>query len=460
MRLSSLFSFPLMKYTLLLMSLLVIRSLSWSQDSVWTLESCMQYAKDKSLSIRESKINERIAKMQVEQRKLSMLPSVSLSADYGSSFGRTINPTSNEFENSTYQYAGLSGGSSITLFGWFQNWHLLKKSKLDAAAATADREQSEYNTALNIAAAYLNVLLAKEQIKISEAQLLVSKQNIQKTSELRMAGKSNGLDASKVKTQLMQDSTSYLNAVLACKQSIIMLKAILNLDFNLPFEVAGNTDTVIPVNDLLSLNPEAIFTAALSRQAIIRGDELRLEVAREDLIINKRRAYPSLSFGYSFGTNYSSSFYEPLPDGTVRLMNWGRQLGNNISNSIYMSISIPVFNGLGNRFSVKQALFNIQQSELKQEENTLQLKQDIYKAWNDVVAALQVYNAAKSTTVSATMGYDYAQQRYDLGLISASDLVLAQKDRNAAMFDELSKKYDLLFKLKIIQYYQGGHAMK
>lgn len=98
----------------------------------------------------------------------------------------------------------------------------------------------------------------------------------------------------------------------------------------------------------------------------------------------------------------------------------------------------------------------IQNSILQSKEAKLKLKQDVYKACNEVLTAFQTYRASKSAAALAQTGQDFAQKRYEKGLISAIELLLAQNTAFKANADAASAKYDLIFKLMVIDYYSGN----
>lgn len=426
-----------------------------AQDSLWTMEKSIAYAKTNSLGIQQSVLNERVTKMQWQQSRLSILPNISVSSSYGRNFGRSIDPTSNSFINTTYDFTGLSGSASVLLFGWFRNRNTIAKNDLLHQASQADLSQLQNDITLNVATAYLRILLSQEQIKICLSQLEISNKQVSQTLRLLAAGRSNGLDVAQVKTQLVTDSTNYFKAGLAFQQATIDMKALLNLDLNESF-------VVVPVNDhninqeVLAFDPEMIYLAAESEFGNIKSVELKIESAKKDLSIAKSNLYPQLNFSASSGTNYSSTYNESLPSGQIRVMPLGKQFQNNFSQSVYLGLSIPIFNGLSSRYAIKQAKVGIQNSILQSKEAKLKLKQDVYKACNEVLTAFQTYRASKSAAALAQTGQDFAQKRYEKGLISAIELLLAQNTAFKANADAASAKYDLIFKLMVIDYYLGN----
>lgn len=444
--------------------LLVLKLITFSvfaQDSTWTLERSIAYATANNLSIQQNVLNERVVKMQWEQSKLTVLPKLSLSSSYGRNFGRSIDPTTNTFNATTYDFTGLSGSASVLLFGWFRTKNTITKNAFIYKAAEADLHQLQNDLRLNVATGYLRILLAKETVNICLNQIDISMKQVKQTEMLLQAGLSNGLDLAQVKTQLITDSTNYFKTELALQQSKIDFKALLNLEFTAPFDA-------LPINDqdlqqailaTLAIQPIEIYNEAVQRVGSIKSNELKIQSARTDLAITKSNLYPQLNFSASSGTNYSSSYIENLPDGQTRSMPVGKQFQNNFSQSIYMGVSIPIFNALLSRYAIKQSKISLQNSVLKSEEAKLKLKQEIYNACSEVSIAFQTYRAGKSAADMTQIGLDFAQKRYEKGLIPAIDLLLAQNTAFKTNADLASTKYDLVFKLMVIDYYLGKGSL-
>src|SRR5690606_35220928 len=155
---------------------------------------------------------------------------------YGSSFGRSINPTTNQFENTQFSSLGLGASSNVLLFGWFQKHHTIKHEGLRLEQATQARQQFSNEVALNVTTAYLRALLAKVQIANIGYQVASSREHKSRMERLLEAGRSNRLEVSQAHSQLATDSGLYYRAVLNYEQALIELKAILNLDFKVKIE--------------------------------------------------------------------------------------------------------------------------------------------------------------------------------------------------------------------------------
>jgi outer membrane protein len=118
-------------------------------------------------------------------------------------------------------------------------------------------------------------------------------------------------------------------------------------------------------------------------------------------------------------------------------------------------MNLPIFNGWQSQYAVRQARINLEQQRWAEYSVELTLKQNVYKAHNNAQSAVQKYLAAKRADDAAKRALDFAKKRYDLGLTSTVDLLVTQNSEFAAASNLVSAKYDLIFKLKVIDYYLG-----
>jgi outer membrane protein len=128
---------------------------------------------------------------------------------------------------------------------------------------------------------------------------------------------------------------------------------------------------------------------------------------------------------------------------------------NNIRQMVGVNLNIPLFNGWQSQYAVKQAKINLAQQELSQYNTELTLKQTVYKAHNDALNSIQKYNAAKRAEDAAKRALDFARKRYELGLTSTVDLLVTQNTEYATAANLVNAKYNLIFKLKVIDFYLG-----
>ena len=102
------------------------------------------------------------------------------------------------------------------------------------------------------------------------------------------------------------------------------------------------------------------------------------------------------------------------------------QLRENFGQNFGIGLSIPIFNGRRARTDWEQSKLTLKNLELTKAQGDQQLKQDIYKAYIDAAAAIQKFNANQKAVETAQKAYDFANKRYELGLLSTYELLSTQ----------------------------------
>lgn len=458
-------------------------------DNVWTLQKAVQYALDNNVSIQQSVLNRRLADLTLKQSQFSQLPNVNVNTQYGRSYGRSVDPTTNQFVNGTsYDFLTLSGNVDVLVFGWFQKRNTIAQNKLSLKASSSDLEQLKDDVSLNVATGYLRALLAKQQVKVSEQQVDLSKAQLEQTQKFASAGRVPELDVAQMESQLASDSSQLIAAITDYNAAILDIKAILNLDFALPFEVDITDVPLDGLLDMSSMTANDIYIAAKLHFGKVKSSKLKVDAAKKGLAAAKGALYPQLSLAGNFGTNWASTVQDVtgfnitgisetgnfVPVGVpgvisdtllpvyqytgtfdTRTRPLGTQLDNNFRQGVAINLNVPIFNGWQAQTAVKQAKVNVQIEELNKYQTELQLKQDVYQAYNDAQNAVQKYYAADRAAVAARRAYNFAEKRYKLGLSNTVEYLTTQNNLFSAESNLASAQYDLIFKLKVIDYYLG-----
>lgn len=472
-----------MRYILTLFLLITCATSIAQRNDEWSLQTAVKYAIDHNISIQQNVLNQRLAKLTHLQSKLSQLPNINGSAALGRSFGRSVDPTTNQFvQGTSYDFLSLSGNADVLLFGWFQKRNSITGNKYNYMAAGADLDQLKNDVSLNVATGYLRALLAKEQIKVSQKQVELSSAQLSQTKKFAEAGRVPELNVAQLEAQLASDSANLITALTDYTASILDIKALLNLDFQTPFEVSTPDVNIESQGINLNMTPEDIFIEAAKNFGTVRSSMYKLQAAQRNFWAAKGALLPQLGIGAQLGTNWSSTVKDytgftitgikptgdivPVLDTVLNVYRYdgtyttkdvpvGTQLDNNFRQTVSLSLNIPIFNGWQGQYSAKQAKINMLTQELNKYQAELKLKQDVYKAYNDAKNAIQKYYAAERAATSAKRAFDFAQKRYDLGLTNTVEYLTTQNNQYTASANLARAKYDLIFKLKVIDYYLG-----
>jgi outer membrane protein len=465
------------KRILFIVLLIVIASHGYTQKA-WTLQECIQYAKENNITIKKAELTQQLSEYSVLQSKMNFLPNVNGSTGYYFNYGKTIDPTSNLFVTQSTQTNTLSLNASLGLFNGFERWNTLKQSQFDLLASQANTENTSNNVMLYVAGAFLNIVYAKENLQVAQDQLLLAQNQLDRTKKLVESGALTQGSQYDIEAQEAQSEVAGVTAQNNLDIAKLNLAQLLNL--NEPVEIS--VPQINMTNELGQMNNtmQDIYNIALTTQPVIRAADYQVKSAQKGLDITRGRLYPSLTMFGSLSTNYSnlyknytvdSSDLLTVPigflstDGTTVLtyqpsftsenVPFGRQYSDNFGQAFGFSLDIPLFNNWQNRTNVSRSKINVLDAQYNLESAKQQLLKDVQTAYADAVAAKNSYEASLKAVTSLEKSFNDAQKKFDLGAINSLDYTTIKNNFTKAQSDLLQAKYQYIFKLKVLDYYQG-----
>ena len=134
---------------------------------------------------------------------------------------------------------------------------------------------------------------------------------------------------------------------------------------------------------------------------------------------------------------------------------FGDQLEDNLNESVSLNLRIPIFNGWVSRSSVAQAKIGIANADLELQQQKRELYKIIQQAYNDAVAAANKHKAADKRVNATGESFNYAEQKFNVGLINSVEYNDAKKEANNALSQLIQAKYDFVFRTTVIDFYMG-----
>jgi outer membrane protein len=459
-------------------------SFSFSQDK-WDLKRSVEYALANNISVKQADVQARIAALNLNQSRLTQIPTLSFDGSLGLNAGRTQNPFDFSVSNESNVSGSFSLSSSVTLFNWFRIRNTIAANRLEAEASKTNIDKVKNDISLNVAAAYLQALLNKEQVSASELQVKLTLAQLENTRKLVIAGSVPELNAAELEAQLARDSATLVGAQQTAAVSLLQMQALLNLDAAQPFDITAPPVELIPVEPLSELQPEAVFQLAMANMPLQRVNQLRVQAANKNVAVARGAMFPTISAYGRLGTAYnnklqevygrtpyagvdSSAFvsianqsykvYAPFVgvNNLVRTPSFFSQMDKSFGQSIGLSLAVPIFNQGQLRTQHNRAKLDLRNVELQQELDNQTLKQDIYKAYTDATASFQKYIAGIKSVETSQKAFDFATKRYNIGLLNTIDLLTNQNNLFKAKIDKLTAQYDYVFKLKVLEFYKGN----
>jgi outer membrane protein len=101
------------------------------------------------------------------------------------------------------------------------------------------------------------------------------------------------------------------------------------------------------------------------------------------------------------------------------------------------------------------AKINFENSNLTYKSTLNQHRQSIEQAYYDARAAAKTYDATRKQVEALGESYRNVEQRFELGATNAVEYNQIKNDFNRAQNDLIRAKYDFIFKMKVLDFYQG-----
>ena len=438
-----------MKKSFLLFLLLISTQVFYSQVKQWTLEECIAHALENNISVKQSELELENSGIDKLEAIGNFLPTLNASANGSKSTGLSLDPTTNQLVNTTFGSASGSVNVGVTLFNGLRNIRTLQRAKLSALAAQYRLDKMKDDISLTVANSYLQVLLNKANLEVALSQNLVTQEQYQRTSDLVDAGSIPRGDLLEIKATDAGEKQKIALSENVVQISLISLAQLLLIKDYANFDIAEK-DYEIVGDEVATMDIRQIISNAKNTRPEVKIAEENMNLAAKDVQISQSGYFPTLSAFFGYNTRYADN--DPLN------RSFTEQLYLNDGIGYGLQLNVPIFNGFSVRSNVKRNKLNLKNSEYLLEQAELDLESNVYQAYVDVKGSKKAYDAALIALESQELAYQYAKDRFDVGLTNAFDFSQSKLRYDNTKIEVNRTKFDYIFKLKVLELYFGVPA--
>jgi outer membrane protein len=422
---------------------------SLSQDSSqqatpakWNLQACLDYAKKNNYSVNTLRLTRQTAEQTLLLAKAAVLPSASATAQNSYTASRNTNPVVGGFQTQGNFASNYSVGSSWTVFnaGYLRND--IRQKSLELQSAGLSIVQEENDITLQVTQAYLNILLARENIVYEKNLLQTSAAQVKQGQQQFDAGSIARKDLVALQAQMATDKYNLVTGQSIERQNVLNLKELLLLPSDFSFEIA-EPDTIIATALVPSL--EEVQKAALETRPEVKNGELGVQIAELDLIKARAGYWPVATVGATLATGYSDN----------QSNSYLKQLDNNFYQQIGLTLSIPIFTRRANKTNVERSKIEVAQASLTLKNTRTVLTQIVEQAYINVVSAQGQYDASVEQLKASQESYRIASEELKVGAVNTVDLLLQKNLYIQALQNYTQAKYNSALNIRIYDFYRG-----
>ena len=435
----------------LIFFLCLVFSINKVSAQTMTLQQCVDYALENNIQLKQSRISAEESRESLQQSKAALLPSLSASTNQNVSWRpwsqSTVNLASGTLTSTTssMNYNGTYGVSAnMTVWNGGKNTKTVEQNKLQTQISELNTNEQENNIIEQIALLYVEILFQREAVNVNETVLHSSKVAYDRGKEMYNVGSISKSDFVQLESQMAQDNYSLVTSRTQLDNYKFQLKQLLEITGSDDFDVVAGG---VADDRVLAAIPqkEDVYNAAVRLRPEIQSGRLNVKSNELGIDIAKAGYMPQVSLNAGINTSNASGMSDAV----------GTQLKTNLSNSLGMSVSVPIFDQRQNKTAVAKAKLQHANSQLSLQQAEKDLYKKIENYWLDATNCQQQYIYSETSVKSNRESYRLLSEKFQLGLVNIVELNNGKTNLIQAEQQYLEAKYRTLYNVAMLNFYQG-----
>jgi len=444
------------------LSSLVIKA--WGQTAdVMNLHDCMEYAISNSTKIRIQQADMGDAQIARRDAALALFtPQINAQTYAYYNFGRSIDPQTNTYFNTTSFHNNYGVSAGYDLFDGFKAVNNYKISKTGMLIADSQEKQVEADICLAVMEAYYNVVYYKRLCDVYEEQVAVAEQALAKAKRQEELGQKGHADVIQMEADLADRQYELTNTYnMYCDQKMTLADLMfwpvdeelsIVTDFR-SFAGAQDGRFIVMEDGSVILREtesteESIVAFALEHNPAIQIASWQEVNAKRELSTAKWSVLPSVGLYAGWNTSYYT--YQ----GAATSPFWS-QFKNNGGEYVELSVSIPIWNRLSKHSTIARKRNALEKASAQLDQKRRDVESEVRRAIQDREGSALAYNQAQHKAEVQAEAYTLNLKKLEQGLISPLEFQTANNNYLKAQADEMNSLFKYLIKQAVVRYYNG-----
>ena len=421
-----------------------------------TLHDCMAYAISNSTKMRIQQAASGDAQIDRRDAALKLFtPQITAQTYAYYNFGRSIDPQTNTYFNTTSFHNNYGVSAGYDLFDGFQAVNNYKISKTGLLIADSQEKQVEADICLAVMEAYYNVVYYKRLCDVYEEQVATAESALTKARRQEELGQKGHADVIQMEADLADrqyDLTNTYNMYQDQKMTLAdlmfwPLDEELKIDFSIPLRSSRNDNySVIP--SVAEESPESVVDFALEHNPAIQIASWQQLNAKRELNTAKWQLLPTLGLYAGWNTSYYT--YQGAATAAFR-----DQFRNNSGEYVEVSLSIPIWNRMSKHSAISRKQHALDKATATLDQKRRDVESEVRRAIQDRDGAATAYEQAQRKAEVQAEAYTLNLKKLEQGLISPLEFQTANNNFLKAQADEMNSLFKYLIKQAVVRYYNG-----
>ena len=426
-------------------ALALAETVSASGQTTMNLNDCMRYAISNSTKVRIQEAA--IGDAQIARRDAALTlftPQITAQTYAYYNFGRSIDPQTNTYFNTTSFHNNYGVSAGYDLFDGFKAVNNYKISKTGMLIADSQEKQVEADICLAVMEAYYNVVYYKRLCDVYEEQVAAAEQALAKAKRQEELGQKGHADVIQMEADLADrqyDLTNTFNKYLDQKMTLSDLMFW-------PMDEELVIDTSMPVWQIEPVATESVVDFALEHNPGVRIASWKELNAKRELSTAKWQVLPSIGLYAGWNTSYYT--YQ----GAATSPFWN-QFRNNGGEYVQLSLQIPIWNRLAKASAISKKRNALQKATAELDQKRRDVESEVRRAVQDRDGSAIAYQQAQRKAEVQAEAYTLNLKKLEQGLISPLEFQTANNNYLKAQADEMNSLFKYLIKQAVVRYYNG-----
>ena len=412
---------------------------------VMTLHDCMEYAISNSTKMRIQQAA--IGDAQIARREAALkmfTPQISAQTYAYYNFGRSIDPQTNTYFNTTSFHNNYGVNAGFDLFDGFQAVNNYRISKTGLLIADSQEKQVEADICLAVMEAYYNVVYYTRLCDVYEEQVTTAEASQKKARRQEELGQKGHADVIQMEADLADRQYDLTNTYnMYCDQKMTLADLMF-----WPVDEELAIDTSMPAWEEEPVSTDAVVNFALDHNPAVRIASWQQQNAKRELNTAKWQTLPSMGL-YA---GWSTSYYTYQGSQTAAFHD---QFKNNGGEYLEVSVSIPIWNRLSKQSTISRKRNALQKATAEYDQKLRDVESEVRRAIQDCDGAATACWQAQRKAEVQEEAYTLNLRKLEQGLISPLEFQTANNNYLKARADEMNSLFKYLIKQAVVRYYNG-----
>jgi outer membrane protein len=311
--------------------------------------------------------------------------------------------------------------ASMPLYDFGRTSGRVKDARIQAQTVRESASRTEQGVVFDVVSAYLNGLLAQEQVKVAQASVTMAEADLQRAQAREKQGLAVASDVLSAQTQLAQAKENLIRAQNGVAISQATLNVAMGVSEDAPTATEGKLAAVqVTVGDLPTLQQQA-----LKKRPDYHEAQLQAQMAGNSVSLAKKEFLPRIDMMGSWEQDNQT---------------FATRGGNNWVAGATLTFNI--FNGGARRAQIAESKAYQQRAEAMRSQMESAVRLQVREAFLNLNAARQRVEVSRDSAAQAQESLRILRNRYDSGLATIMDVLRAETMRTAAQNNHLNAVYD------------------